>query len=81
MEIPKLRWSGATVSDGVLGVEVAGDRPKFQGVKHKCADMLARVELARAATWDAARAATDDDGEGDTADARMTERFRDFDVA
>ncbi|GMU79760.1 MAG: putative acyl-CoA dehydrogenase FadE [Acidimicrobiia bacterium] len=32
---------------------------QFQAVKHKCADMLGRVELARAATWDAARAATD----------------------
>ncbi|HEY3095594.1 MAG TPA: acyl-CoA dehydrogenase, partial [Acidimicrobiia bacterium] len=30
---------------------------QFQGVKHKCADMLAETELARAATWDAARAA------------------------
>ena len=28
---------------------------QFQGVKHKCADMLCRVELARAAAWDAAR--------------------------
>jgi 3-oxochol-4-en-24-oyl-CoA dehydrogenase len=30
---------------------------QFQGVKHKCADMLAATELARAAAWDAARAA------------------------
>jgi alkylation response protein AidB-like acyl-CoA dehydrogenase len=30
---------------------------QFQGVKHKCADMLAQTELARAAAWDAARAA------------------------
>src|SRR6266536_2879573 len=30
---------------------------QFQGVKHKCADMLAETELARAAAWDAARAA------------------------
>ncbi|MGH8978737.1 MAG: acyl-CoA dehydrogenase family protein, partial [Acidimicrobiia bacterium] len=29
---------------------------QFQGVKHRCADMLARTELARAAVWDAARA-------------------------
>jgi 3-oxochol-4-en-24-oyl-CoA dehydrogenase len=29
---------------------------QFQGVKHKCADMLAETELARAAAWDAARA-------------------------
>ncbi len=27
----------------------------FQAVKHKCADMLARAELATAAAWDAAR--------------------------
>ena len=31
---------------------------QFQGVKHRCADMLARTELARAAVWDAARAVT-----------------------
>ncbi|MEU5986489.1 acyl-CoA dehydrogenase [Streptomyces sp. NPDC047434] len=30
---------------------------RFQGVKHLCADMLVRVEQARALTWDAARAA------------------------
>ncbi|MET7984138.1 acyl-CoA dehydrogenase [Streptomyces sp. NPDC005281] len=29
----------------------------FQGVKHLCADMLLRLEQARALTWDAARAA------------------------
>jgi alkylation response protein AidB-like acyl-CoA dehydrogenase len=28
----------------------------FQGVKHRCADMLVRVEQAKAAAWDAARA-------------------------
>jgi alkylation response protein AidB-like acyl-CoA dehydrogenase len=28
---------------------------QFQGVKHRCADMLASLELARAATWDACR--------------------------
>ncbi len=33
---------------------------QFQGVKHRCADMLARLELARAATWDAARALDDE---------------------
>jgi alkylation response protein AidB-like acyl-CoA dehydrogenase len=32
---------------------------QFQGVKHRCADMLARTELARAAVWDAARAASE----------------------
>ena len=35
---------------------------QFQGVKHRCADMIARVELARAAAWDAARAVDDTDG-------------------
>ncbi|MBA2326968.1 MAG: acyl-CoA dehydrogenase, partial [Actinobacteria bacterium] len=34
---------------------------QFQGVKHRCADMVSRTELARAAAWDAARA----DGDGD----------------
>ncbi|MGH9032723.1 MAG: acyl-CoA dehydrogenase family protein, partial [Acidimicrobiia bacterium] len=34
---------------------------QFQGVKHRCADMVCRTELARAAAWDAARA--DDDGD------------------
>lgn len=32
---------------------------QFQAVKHLCADMLVRVEQARALTWDAARAATE----------------------
>ncbi len=42
-------------------VRVQFGRPigQFQGVKHRCADMLARVELARAAAWDAAAAADD----------------------
>ncbi|MEC4017786.1 acyl-CoA dehydrogenase [Streptomyces sp. H27-D2] len=31
---------------------------QFQAVKHLCADMLVRVEQARALTWDAARAGT-----------------------
>ncbi len=34
---------------------------QFQGVKHLCAEMLVRVEQARAAAWDLARAAGDDD--------------------
>ena len=34
---------------------------QFQGVKHRCANMLARTELARAAVWDAARALDDGD--------------------
>ncbi|MEU6989221.1 acyl-CoA dehydrogenase [Streptomyces sp. NPDC046465] len=40
---------------------------QFQGVKHLCADMLVRVEQARALAWDAARAADDPDA---TADVR-----------
>ncbi len=42
-------------------VRVQFGRPigQFQGVKHRCAEMLARVELARAAAWDAAAAAAD----------------------
>jgi alkylation response protein AidB-like acyl-CoA dehydrogenase len=42
-------------------VRVQFGRPigQFQGVKHRCAEMLARTELARAAVWDAARAADD----------------------
>ncbi len=31
---------------------------QFQAVKHRCADMLVALELARAATWDAARELT-----------------------
>ncbi len=34
---------------------------QFQGVKHRCADMLVRLEAARASVWDAA-AAIDQDG-------------------
>jgi alkylation response protein AidB-like acyl-CoA dehydrogenase len=37
---------------------------QFQGVKHRCAEMLARTELARAAVWDAARAAQELADEG-----------------
>ncbi|SFX11508.1 acyl-CoA dehydrogenase [Streptomyces atratus] len=33
---------------------------QFQGVKHLCADMLVRVERARALAWDAARAADEE---------------------
>ena len=36
----------------------------FQAVKHRCADMLAQLELARAATWDAA-SALDHDADGE----------------
>ncbi|WP_030586071.1 acyl-CoA dehydrogenase [Streptomyces anulatus] len=34
----------------------------FQAVKHLCADMLVRLEQARALTWDAARAAGEEPG-------------------
>ncbi|MFE0171880.1 acyl-CoA dehydrogenase [Streptomyces sp. NPDC059002] len=33
---------------------------QFQGIKHLCADMLVRVEQARALAWDAARAADEE---------------------
>jgi alkylation response protein AidB-like acyl-CoA dehydrogenase len=47
-------------------VRVQFGRPigQFQGVKHRCADMLARTELARAAVWDAARALGDRENGG-----------------
>jgi alkylation response protein AidB-like acyl-CoA dehydrogenase len=34
---------------------------QFQAVKHRCADMLATLEQARAAAWDASRGGTDDE--------------------
>jgi 3-oxochol-4-en-24-oyl-CoA dehydrogenase len=39
----------------------------FQAVKHRCASMLCRLEMARAAVWDAA-AACDGDGQRSSAD-------------
>ncbi|MDQ1697354.1 MAG: hypothetical protein QOJ03_2707, partial [Frankiaceae bacterium] len=58
-------WCLATAVDYAKVREQFG-RPigQFQAVKHSCADMLAQVELARAAVWDAAGAYDDD-----TADA------------
>jgi 3-oxochol-4-en-24-oyl-CoA dehydrogenase len=52
------QWCVATAAEHAK-VRVQFGRPvgQFQGIKHKCADMLGRVELARAATWDAARVA------------------------
>ncbi|MER7000602.1 acyl-CoA dehydrogenase [Streptomyces sp. NPDC000410] len=41
---------------------------QFQGIKHLCADMLVRLEQARALTWDAARAADTDGGTGSATD-------------
>ncbi|MGQ0825043.1 MAG: acyl-CoA dehydrogenase [Actinomycetota bacterium] len=58
------QWSVDTAAE-YAKVRVQFGRPigQFQGVKHRCADMLARTELARAAVWDAARAIGDaDDG-------------------
>ncbi|RVU26159.1 acyl-CoA dehydrogenase [Streptomyces antnestii] len=48
---------------------------QFQGVKHLCADMLVRVEQARALVWDAARAAGEHmgghmGGDGESGDGR-----------
>src|SRR6266511_2212586 len=52
------QWCVDTASEYAKIREQFG-RPigQFQGVKHKCAEMLAETELARAAAWDAARAA------------------------
>jgi alkylation response protein AidB-like acyl-CoA dehydrogenase len=54
------QWCVDTASE-YAKVRVQFGRPigQFQGVKHRCAEMLARVELARAAVWDAAAAADD----------------------
>jgi alkylation response protein AidB-like acyl-CoA dehydrogenase len=60
------QWCVDTASE-YAKVRVQFGRPigQFQGVKHRCADMLARTELARAAVWDAARAVNDiDNGAG-----------------
>ncbi len=49
-------WCVETASEHAKNREQFG-RPigRFQGVKHRCADMFAKRELARAVTWDAAR--------------------------
>ena len=59
------QWCVDTAAD-YAKVRVQFGRPigQFQGVKHRCAEMLARTELARAAVWDAARAADDLDDPG-----------------
>jgi alkylation response protein AidB-like acyl-CoA dehydrogenase len=59
------QWCVETAAE-YAKVRVQFGRPigQFQGVKHRCADMLARTELARAAAWDAARAVRDTDNGG-----------------
>ncbi|MFJ7964484.1 acyl-CoA dehydrogenase [Streptomyces sp. NPDC096324] len=56
-------WSLETAA-GHARVREQFGRPigHFQGVKHLCADMLLRLEQARALTWDAARAAQEPPG-------------------
>jgi alkylation response protein AidB-like acyl-CoA dehydrogenase len=50
-------WATATAAEHARSREQFG-RPigQFQGVKHRCARMLAHAEQARACAWDAARA-------------------------
>jgi alkylation response protein AidB-like acyl-CoA dehydrogenase len=44
----------------------------FQAVKHRCADMLCDLEIARAAAWDAASALDDPDAAGDAVTLAVT---------
>ncbi|MFN8036711.1 MAG: acyl-CoA dehydrogenase [Acidimicrobiia bacterium] len=55
-------WCVDTAADYAKAREQFG-RPigQFQGVKHRCAEMLAHTELARAAVWDAARSIDEED--------------------
>ncbi|WP_199431822.1 acyl-CoA dehydrogenase [Qaidamihabitans albus] len=57
-------WCVRTASEHAKVREQFG-RPigSFQAVKHLCAEMLCRAELAAALAWDAARAADDDPGQ------------------
>lgn len=117
METPRLQWSGAQVRDGILTVEIAGDRPKgwkptfeqtvrllgggswgevklkgdtirVTGVGEGSEDSLRHFlesVIQEANATNVADSDADDRAErapeGDDADARMTERFRDFDAA
>ncbi|MGH3353000.1 MAG: acyl-CoA dehydrogenase [Nocardioides sp.] len=50
-------WSTRTAADyGRVRQQFGRPIGQFQGVKHRCARMLARTEQARACAWDAARA-------------------------
>ena len=62
------QWTVDTAA-AYAGDRVQFGRPigQFQGVKHRCADMLARTELARAAVWDALRAVDDADNGAEVA--------------
>jgi alkylation response protein AidB-like acyl-CoA dehydrogenase len=62
------QWCVDTASE-YAKVRVQFGRPigQFQAVKHRCAEMLARTELARAAVWDAARAVNDIENGGSLA--------------
>ncbi|GAB3721181.1 acyl-CoA dehydrogenase [Nocardiopsis nanhaiensis] len=59
-------WATTTAAEYAATREQFG-RPvgQFQGVKHRCARMLARAEQARVCAWDAAAAADGTAGEGD----------------
>ncbi|OLT31716.1 acyl-CoA dehydrogenase [Actinomadura sp. CNU-125] len=63
-------WATATAADYAKVREQFG-RPigQFQGVKHRCARMLAHAEQARACAWDAARAQDGDPREASLAAA------------
>jgi alkylation response protein AidB-like acyl-CoA dehydrogenase len=54
------QWCVDTASEyAKLRVQFGRPIGQFQAVKHRCAEMLARTELARAAVWDAARGVSD----------------------
>lgn len=57
-------WAlGAAVDHAVTREQFGRPIGQFQAVKHLCADMLVRLEQARALTWDAARAAREGEPE------------------